>query len=60
MCYIAGHTLYNTARLNGHVTAISVGEEHRRLEVAGKLMQFLKDVWPQILSIVCLIQTLLV
>ncbi len=29
---------------HGHVTAISVGEEHRRLGVAGKLMQFLEDV----------------
>lgn len=29
---------------HGHVTAISVAEEHRRLGVAGKLMQFLEQV----------------
>ncbi len=29
---------------HGHVTAIFVGEDHRRLGVAGKLMQFLEDV----------------
>ncbi len=34
----------NPSDWHGHVTAISVGEEHRRLGVAGKLMQFLEDV----------------
>lgn len=29
---------------HGHVTAISVCEEHRRLGIAGKLMKFLEDV----------------
>ena len=29
---------------HGHVTAISVCEEHRRLGIAGKLMRFLEDV----------------
>ncbi len=43
MGYVMGKS---EARINwhGHVTAISMGEEHRRLGVAGKLIKFLEDV----------------